>query len=134
MLPYTTVTPKDTSVTQQHGLIEGKKVLEAVIEKENEKQEKDEKKHENKEKRKIIKEKFIKRKDQYQFKGKCSISGYKQCSICNDVLKSICTKQSCKVDDIKPKMIEATKPTSKREIINVNEEESSDLFTLSEFF
>ena len=105
--------------------MEGKKILEAVTEKEKEKKELDNKKQENKKRRAMIKEQFLKCKDECQCKGKCSASGYKQCPICGDVLKSVCAKQSCRDDGNKPRMIEISKSTSRRRLIN-SEEESSD--------
>ena len=34
----------------------------------------------------------------------CKASGYKECSVCGDVMKSQCTKGRCTVDKIKPLM------------------------------
>ena len=73
MLPYSTVTPKESStktirITQQHGSMEGKKVLEAVKEKMKEIEVKENKKLESQKERDNQKEMFLKCKEDCQCK------------------------------------------------------------------
>ena len=95
-----------TRVTQVHGSMRAKDIAAKVKEIRDEKLKKQTEKEEAKKKKEEMKETFIKCKTQCTcLQRKCLASGLKQCPICLNVLRSVCSKISCKVNGIKPLMI-----------------------------
>ena len=97
---------KAIRVTQVHGSMEGKKILEEVRRISDQKaivMEKKESKAKEKEGQKEI---FLQCKIKCVCNKKvCAVSQLRQCSVCLNVLKSTCSKVTCKVDGKKPVMI-----------------------------
>ena len=50
---------------------------------------------------------------------KCDAIGYKQCPVCLQVVKSVCSKSRCKVDGWKPTMILSAAMTTKERLFPV---------------
>ena len=106
------------------------------------KQKKVEMENQKKEKVQLLernKEAFIKCKDRCTCMkpgGKCFSLGLRQCSICKNVLNSQCGKLGCKINGLKPKMIDAA-AKSKRDIFDITNldyltsEESDDAERIS---
>ena len=99
-------TKKAVRLTQITGSMEGSKILELREQAELALKEKEKVKERKKQDKKGQCESFLKCKltcicDSIV----CDATGLKQCIVCQDVLKSQCTKSKCKVDGIKPQMI-----------------------------
>ena len=95
-------------VTQVHGSLEGKKVLELVEEISKKKEEKELAQKASKDKKQKEIEAFYKCKDRCLCNdaGACIAQKLMQCPVCNDVLKSVCSKRACRSDlGEKPEMI-----------------------------
>ncbi|XP_065672342.1 uncharacterized protein LOC136090155 [Hydra vulgaris] len=118
-----------TRVTQVHGSMKGKNVLDLVkVIQDNKNQEiKDkEEKRWNKEKQK---EAFLRCKNECSCgEGVCHAIKLQQCSSCHNVKKSVCGKLSCKVDGKKPIMFLAAAVTNnslKRKVIEHESDEDT---------
>ena len=97
---------KSTRVTQVHGSMKGRDILATLRDI-----------HDKKEQEKLAKEEAVQNKEEakqafYLCKTKCVCGEaickaleMKECSICHNVIKSACSKASCKIDGAKPKMI-----------------------------
>ena len=83
-----------------------------------------------------IKKKEKDKDDFYRCKSKCVCkedrclaTGLKQCPSCHSILRSVCSKARCKVDDKKPKMlllIAATKKRTSRKLFESFDESESE--------
>ena len=96
---------KTTRVTNVHGSMEAQDVLSKVASLEGEKQKKicD---SEEKEKHKLQeKELFYRCKLQCSCVKECLAKSLKECSQCHSILKSVCSKMACRIDNKKPAMI-----------------------------
>ena len=96
---------KKMCVTNVHGSIEGQDVLKLVESIEMEK-----KKNDNQDKKK--QQKYKEKELFYRCEGKCVYSGIcavkglnKECRVCLEIKRSGCSKASCHIDGIKPKII-----------------------------
>ena len=101
LLPITKVTAKmnkeNVRVTQVHGSMEGKKILQTVssIKEDKAKKEQDIKERKSKQQQQI--EAFYKWKKECTCgKNVCASIKLRQCSCCHNVLKSTCGKASCR--------------------------------------
>ena len=99
---------KSNKVTNIHGSIMGKGILELSREIEDGKKRKQAAKEDRKKNKEEQKQAFLRCKDECMCKTRtCHAINLKQCSICHDILKSMCTKIACKGNDgSKPKMIQ----------------------------
>ena len=97
---------KSTRVTQVHGSMTGKDVL-SMVKTIKEKKENDEKEKEAKKQHKqTLKEAFFHCKESCNCSSKtCDAAHLKECPNCHDIMKSVCSKNACKVDGCKPIMI-----------------------------
>ena len=140
-LPVQKVKPKlskkNTRITQVHGSMKAKNVLTVLKDIESKKQEQVKSKEATAKKKEDTKLAFLKCKEKCICeKQKCEAFGLKQCPVCQDILKSACSKAKCKVDGIKPVMIvpaAATASSSKRKAPASEAEESESDFSDSDF-
>ena len=133
LLTINKVKPKDlskksTRVTNVHGSMEGKDILERVevLQKEKEKKKNDlEAKKQEKAK---LNELFYKCKSKCVCKGVCNAKYLKQCPNCNTVMKSTCSKMACQVAGKKPTMIRpaTSTVTSSRKLLLIDDDEVDD--------
>ena len=109
---------KNTRITQVHGSMKAKKVLNLLKDIEDKKQEQTKSKEEATKKKEDAKQAFLKCKVQCVCQqAKCMAIGLKQCPVCQHILKSTCSKGKCQVDGKKPIMVlpaAATASSSKR--------------------
>ena len=111
LLPVTKVTPKlkkeNVRVTQVHGSMEGEKILETVslIKEDKAKKEKANKERKSKLQQQI--KTFYKCTEECTCgKNVCAANKLRECSCCHNVLKSTCSKASCRgKTGLKPNMI-----------------------------
>ena len=100
LLPLTKVTPKmnNVRVTQVHGSMEGKKILETVssIKEDKSKKEQDNKERKPKQQQQI--KRFCKCKKECIYgKNVCAAIKLRECSCCHNVLKSTCLNHHAEV-------------------------------------
>ena len=134
MLPYSSVTPKEAvtksvRVTQQHGSMEGKNILEAVTKISKEKEAKESKRKDAQKHKEEQKEAFYHCVNTCQCEGDCMAAGLKQCPVCHNVLKSVCGKAGCQVAGKKPTKIEVVSKKIKvrRQLIQDDDDEEDDV-------
>ena len=109
MLPINRVQPKKTKsirLTQVHGSMRAQDILTQV----KERNEEEKTKMKKKEERVVLAEKRKQAFTLYKEKCHCAtpvciVAGFRQCSVCHDVLKSQCSMTGCKTDGKKPSMI-----------------------------
>lgn len=143
-LPIAKVKPKknveNTRVTQICGSMEGKDVLQVVEDLKKKKEEKAQAKEAKNERKREQKELFYRCKEKCVCrKSKCEAAGLKECPICHDILRSVCSKAACKVDGKCPQMIipanHSAKKSVKRKLLhddNDNLESSESDYTEEE--
>lgn len=105
LLPVAKVTPKvskeNIRVTQVHGSMEGKNILEKVSEIKAEKAKQEEEKKEKKSKQQQRTADFLKCKEKCVCeKNVCAASRLQECPSCHNVLKSVCSKASCRENQV----------------------------------
>jgi hypothetical protein len=124
-----------TRVTQVHGSMKAKMVLDKLKVIDDKKIETEKSKEENTKKKEDAKQAFLRCKSQCVCGDiNCLAIGLKQCPVCYDILKSVCSKSKCQNDGKKPVMLlpAAAMPTgpskSKRLKLSVDDEtlEESD--------
>ena len=94
---------KNTSITQVHRSMKAKNVLTVLKDIENKKQEQVKSQEVTAKKKEDTKHAFLKCKEKCICeKPKCEVFGLKQCPVCQDILKSTCSKAKCKIDADKP--------------------------------
>ena len=97
---------ENVRVTQIHGSMKAKNVINVVKEIKEKKEQTAKQKQETIEKKEETKQRFLLCKLKCVCKNqKCDAVGYKQCPVCLQVMKSVCSKSRCKVDGMKPSMI-----------------------------
>ena len=96
-------------MTQVCGSMEGKKVLELTEQIKKQKADKDQARTLAQDKKRAELEAFFKCKDQcvcLKPSGKCNATKLKECTVCHNILHSVCSKASCKGEDSKePDMV-----------------------------
>lgn len=117
---------KNTRVTNVHGSMEGQDVLKLVESIENEKKEKQNHKEKKTQQKNKEKELFYRCKIKCVCNGICAAKGLKECPVCHEIKKSVCSKASCRVDGMKPMMITPATATSTRRKKNYKDESDSD--------
>jgi hypothetical protein len=96
----------NTRVTQVHGSMKAKRVLTVVEDIKNKKDQKTKEKQDAINKKEEVKEAFILCKVRCICREiKCKAIGWKECSICHNIMRSVCSKVGCRVDGRKPEMI-----------------------------
>ena len=108
IMPIKKIQPKKTKakrITQAHGSLTVKELLEKVKEANKREEEKQERKKDARKKKEELEEAFQKCKTACQCDGSCTVKGLKQCPVCFNVLKSICSKKECIIDGVKPIML-----------------------------
>lgn len=111
LLTINKVKPKDitkrqhTRVTNVHGSMEAQDILAKVKSIEKEKNEKEHQKEKKKEQKVEEREAFYKCKSKCICNGICSAKGLKECPICHEIKRSVCSKASCRISGKKPTMI-----------------------------
>ena len=88
-----------THITQVHGSMKAKDVLNLVKDIKDKKDEKSKAKANSLQKKEQEKIVFI------QCKKKCKALGLKECPVCHNILQSACSKTACRTDGKKPTMI-----------------------------
>ena len=141
LLPVTKVTPKmnnqNVRVTQVHGSMEGGKILETVssIQDDKTKKEQDNKKRKSKQQHQI--EAFYKYKKECTCgKNVCAAIKLRQCSCCHNVLKSTCSKASCRgKTGSKPLMIKPFCEIGPKKCLQFESDENNveDFFPITDF-
>ena len=101
MLPVSKIAPKvnkeNIRVTQVHGSMKGKKILEKVSPIKKHKAQKEQAKKEKKYKQQQEIEAFFKCKEKCTCdKNVCAATKLQECACCHNVLKSTCSKASCR--------------------------------------
>ena len=101
LLPISKVTPKvnkeNVRVTQVHGSMEGKEILEKVTAIKEDKTKKEQAKKEKKSNQQHQIEIFFKCKEECTCgKDVCAATKLRECPCCHNVLKSTCSKASCR--------------------------------------
>ena len=122
-MPINIVKPKKdqeklTRATLVHGSLHGTEILKIVKEIKQKKVDAEEKKEKKKEDQLNLIERFIRCKDQCVcLQVPCMAAGLKRCTICHNVLKSNCTKSSCRGESgEKPKMECVVVPISSKAV------------------
>ena len=81
-------------------------------------------------------ERFFKCKTKCSCKGVCAAKGLKQCPVCQEIKKSVCSKIACMVNGIKPTMITLdnarSRSKSKKKIDETSDDDYSDACDESE--
>ena len=127
-----TLEKSSVRVTQVHGSMRVKDVVSKVREIKEEKQKKLAAKELAVKKKEETTERFIRCKEVCSCKqAKCAATGLKQCPVCKNVLKSLCSKATCKVDGVKPTMIlpagkEVCKSGRRKKLFEELDEEEED--------
>jgi len=107
-------TTTNTRVTQVHGSLEGKDVMNLVKSIKDEKNKKQEAAEERDAKKQGEKDAFFRCKEKCICgETKCFASGLKECPSCHNILKSVCSKYGCRINGEKPEMITAAVKTSR---------------------
>ena len=97
---------ENVRVTQIHGSMKAKNVISIVKEIKEKKEKAASEKQESVQKKEETKQRFLQCKVKCICESRpCAAVGYKQCPICLQVMKSVCSKSKCKVDGKKPTMI-----------------------------
>ena len=111
-------------VTQVYGSMNKNNVMEKIEALEESKRMKEEKKIQALEKKEKQKQIFLKCVDKCICNTKsCAASNLKQCPNCKNVMKSICSKKACLVDDKKPTMI-LSAGLKRKTVVNDESDES----------
>ena len=106
---------KAKKLTNIQGGMEGSKLLDLRLAAEKDQEQKQQRQEEKKTEKALQKEAFIRCKESCSCKSSsCKASGLKQCPICNDVMKSNCSKKKCFVDGVKPMMVLCSFDTTKK--------------------
>ena len=138
LLKVSKVKPKETSkntrLTQVCGSMEGKKVLELTEQLKIKKVDQDQARMAAGEKKRMDIEAFFKCKDKcvcLKPSGKCNATKLKECPVCHNILRSVCSKASCKSDDgKKPEMVipfcQKSTRGLKRKLVNEYDTDESD--------
>ena len=114
LLSFQQITCKNTTTTKHeathiHGSMRANDIIKAVEKKADKEKLEEEKKQALLAKREGVKEKFYKFKQKCvsaEKDGKCDVFDSKECSVCNNILKSLCGKQAVKnASGEKPKML-----------------------------
>ena len=116
-----------TRITQVHGSMRAKDVASMVKEIKDKKETKAKAKEEALQKKEENREIFLRCKVECVcFEKKCKAIGLKECPICKNVMKSVCSKASCKIDGVKPVMVLPKRAYSSKKLFeeSSNEEES----------
>ena len=103
---------KNTRITNVHGSMEGQDILSKVESIEKEKQRKVVVQYEKKQKKEEENEMFYKWKSKCVCEGVCAAKDLKECSQCDSVMRSACSKANCQKDGKKPVMIRAASSTT----------------------
>lgn len=133
LLPVTKVTPKpnkeNVRVTQVQGSMEGKKILEKVSEIKEAKAKKEQLKKDKKSNQQQQIEAFFKCKDQCTCgKNICAASKLRECPCCHNVLKSICSKLSCRDESgSKPIMIKPICDNGSKKSLHFESDDENDI-------
>ena len=105
---------ENVRVTQIHGSMKAKNVINVVKEIKEKKEQTAKQKQGNIEKKEETKQTFLRCKLKCVCQNeKCDAIGYKQCPVCLQVMKSVCSKFRCKIDGMKPTMILPVAMTAK---------------------
>ena len=108
-------TKSSTRVTQVHGSMEAKDLINLVKSIKEQKEQKVKSKEIQMKKKEKDKEDFCRCKSKCVCKeDRCLTTGLKECPSCHSILRSECSKAHCKVDGKKPKMLLPIAATKKR--------------------
>ena len=119
LLPYEKIraptTKKAVRLTQVYGSLEGSEILQLREAAEAEKAKKEKMKDDKRKTKKEQKESFMRCKELCTCKAHvCKASGFKECTVCGDIMKSQCTKGRCTVDGVRPLMVQSWYDVEKR--------------------
>ena len=124
------LTKKTTRVTQVHGSMKGRDILNTLKEMEEKKEKKRSEQDEAAQKKEEAKQAFLLCKEKCVCgEVTCNAIAMKECSVCHNILKSTCSKASCKVDGKRPAMIlaaAAVAPIAKRKVVQKYESETEE--------
>ena len=104
--------------------MEGQNTLEKVETIEREKTEKQQLKEQKAKQKLTEKELFYNCKDKCRCTGKCPAKDLRQCTVCHEVKRSVCSKGSCSIDGKKPQMLAVA--AQKKRTLKFSESDNSD--------
>uniref|UniRef100_A0A7M5XKL4 Uncharacterized protein n=1 Tax=Clytia hemisphaerica TaxID=252671 RepID=A0A7M5XKL4_9CNID len=124
---------KSVRVTNVYGSMRAKDVASQVQVIKEKKKEVEKVKKDKANQKEENKANFLKCKDKCTCsEEKCLAIGLKQCPVCKNVLRSLCSKAACKVDGQKPVMILPAKASSSKKTLDDSDESEEEDIDMSE--